>query len=168
MKNCSQFNIIRYTVAELNQAKIFMEDSNRSLRVGGPYTQPETRIYESIDGYQVDVHNKVGGPTCPPRSLPSLPSLREEHLYQPKKPQIPVLIFQEEKESNAYLQLVKDKSKMDPEVRSNGSGEYTSMRSVSIKKELQNIAEMNRLTVQIAQGVNENNYVVITENGSEQ
>ncbi len=145
-----------------------MEDGSRPFRVGGPYTQPETCIYESIDNLDSKLPTS---PTCPPRSLPSLPPPREEHLYQPDRPPVPMIVFEGEKGSNPYLQVLadKDKSKMDPEVRSTGSGDYTSMRSVSIKKEdLQNLSAVNRLAIQTAQGFNEDNYMVFMENAVEQ
>ncbi len=42
------------------------------------------------------------------------------------------------------------------------------MKSVSIKKEeLENIAAVNRLAVQTAQGFNEDNYMVFMENGEQ-
>ncbi len=153
----------------MNLAKIFLEDSNGVH--GGPYTHPGARIYESIDGFQVDTKLTMS-PTCPPRSLPSLPPLRVEHYYHTKQPraQVPEIVFHDEKESSAYLQIVgdQDKNKMDPEICSTGSGDYTSMQSVRIRKEeLQNLAAVNRLAVQTAQGFNEDNYMVFMENGTE-
>ena len=147
-----------------------MEDGSRPLR-GGPYTQAETRIYEAIDGYHTDTFTKLDtSPTCPPRGLPSLPPPRVEHHYHAEQTQVlPQIVFESEKDNNAYLQLLaNNKNKTDSDNRSTGSGEYTSMKSVSIKKEeLENIAAVNRLAVQTAQGFNEDNYMVFMENGEQ-
>ncbi len=162
-------SLISPPAAELSLAKIFMEDGSRPLR-GGPYTQTETRIYEAIDGYHPDTFAKLGtSPTCPPRGLPSLPPPRGEHHYHTEQTQVPHIVLESEKDNNAYLQLVaNNKNKTDSDNQSTGSGEYTSMKSVSIKKEeLENIAAVNRLAGQTAQGFNEDNYMVFMENGEQ-
>ena len=151
-------------VAELNLAKIFMEDHHRPPR-GGPYTQTETRIYESIDGYQGK--NFDPSPAYPP-PIPSMPPLRAEHHYTPDHLTVPRITFDGEKDrdSNAYLQLLSENGKTDPDVRSTGSGDYTAMKSVSLRNgQPNNMAAVNKMALQTPQGFNEDNYMVFMEQG---
>ena len=82
---------------------------------------------------------------------------------------MPRIVFDGEKsrDSNPYLQLLgSENGKTDPEVRSTGSGEYTSMKSVSLRNtQVNNMAAVNRLALQTPQGFNEDNYMVFIEQG---
>ena len=97
-----------------------------------------------------------------------MPPLRAEHHYTPDHLTVPRITFDGEKDrdSNAYLQLLSETGKTDPEVRSTGSGEYTSMKSVSLRNaQSNNMAAVNRMALQTPQGFNEDNYMVFMEQG---